>query len=151
MSQDFAAEMEGRIMSMGNAYDDFAKAEGIPARLFDIICVLWENPAGISQKAIAEQTWLPKQTVSAKVLALIEDGIAKLSKNPADGRSNLVSLTVKGTQHFQPVMDRLALCEQAATHALTQQERELLLSATARWAQAFNDAAAAQHEPAKQG
>lgn len=151
MTQDFAMEMEGRITSMGNAYDDFAKAEGIPARVFDIVCVLWENPAGISQKAIAAQTWLPKQTVSAKVLALIEEGTAELGKNPADGRSSLVSLTAEGRRRFQPVMDRLARCEQAATQALTQQERELLLSATARWTQAFNDAAAAQHRSAQQG
>ena len=72
------------------------------ARLFGIVYVLWESPAGISQKAIAEQAWLPKQTVSAKVPGLIEEGIAELSKNPADGHSNLAPSPPRATAASNP-------------------------------------------------
>lgn len=144
---NFAAMMERCADITGAAYDSFAKAEGLSSKVFEIICVLWDNPSGVTQKEICNRTWLPKQTVSTKTLALIEDGTAMLLPNPSDGRSNLVALTDEGKTRYRPMFERLAQCEEQATLTLTAQEQQLIVNGSFRWVEAFNKAAADLQRP----
>lgn len=132
MRDKFTAEIDKRIMSIDAAYSTFAKREGISKTELDIVSVLWEAPEGLSQKDIGRMAYLPKQTVSSRILGLIERGMVELLLNQADGRSTLVRLTAAGREHYAPIVERIQRCEQAAADVLSAEEKKTVLRALGR-------------------
>jgi DNA-binding MarR family transcriptional regulator len=97
---------------------------GLSVKLCGVLNLLAEGP--ISQQALGEQLGIDRTTVVELIDELEQQGVVVRRRNPADRRSNALTLTPKG----RTVQKRAARVFDAAAeeyfHALEPSERQLL-------------------------
>lgn len=96
---------------MDHLYGEFAKRFGESYYSMAVLFLLGKNPEGISQKNLASELFLPKQTVSSILGSFEKRGYAAHRQDEADGRSKLHFLTDEGTLHYREIADTLHAIE----------------------------------------
>ena len=114
------------------SYADYAKSVGLSYTSLMILTAICETPQ-CTQKYLCEVCFLPKQTVNAVISAFYKKGWLRLEELPEDRRNKTIHLTPLGRDEAGPILERVRLCEQQAMEHLTEQERDVLLSATRRY------------------
>lgn len=91
-------------------------------RLLAILAELGEA----TPQALGAQTRMDKITVSRAAAALIARGLVSAGRNPADGRSHLLSLTADGTALYREIVPLARTLEQKLFAGFSAAERRLL-------------------------
>ncbi len=91
--------MVGHLLRRAQQLHAALWAEGVPGGItspqYAVLHVLGDNPR-ISQGRVGELASLDRSTVAELVGRLVERGLIDRSRDPADGRRNLLSLTAEG-------------------------------------------------------
>ncbi|WP_434311005.1 MarR family winged helix-turn-helix transcriptional regulator [Hominifimenecus sp. rT4P-3] len=107
-------------------YRSAAKSLGLSDCAFWILYALREDKGELTQSALCESTYLPKQTINSALKKLEQDGCIEL-KEMRDRRSKKVCLTPKGIQLAEKTVDRVIAAEQDAFAGLAAEEIERFL------------------------
>lgn len=111
------------------SYEDYAKSAGLSYTSLSVLSSIYSHP-DCTQKAIAEDCFLPKQTVNAVITSFWKNGWVKLTELPEDRRNKTVSFTQEGQIKAEEIMGRVHESEDAAMGKLTKEQRNTLLELT---------------------
>jgi DNA-binding MarR family transcriptional regulator len=100
-----------------------------------LIAVLAEEGAA-SQQVLGVRTRMDKMTVSRAALALVDRGLVTRAANPADQRSQLLTLSPSGRQLYDEVAPKALAMEAELMAGFTDAERERLTGFLVRLEQA---------------
>lgn len=121
------------------SYEEYAKSVGLSFTGLTILCALF-RAEGCTQKHLCEQCFLPKQTVNAAITAFYQKGWLRLEELPEDRRNKTIHFTPLGRDQAGRILARVRQSEQQAMERLTEQERQVLLSATRRYVRGCKEA-----------
>ena len=108
-------------------YDDYAKSVGLSYAGLYVLDVIHDNAGGCTQKAIAEQTFLPKQTVNAIVKGFRDDGLVEIAGMDSDRRMKRIRLTGAGRARAEVMALRMRAAERRALGRMPPERRSDLL------------------------
>ena len=91
-------------------YYDFAKAHGLNYNTLAVLYTSYVND-GCTQKQVTVEWYVPKQTVNTICKELVSQGIVSKTKNEADHRETIISLTDKGVEKAAPIVEQLLRIE----------------------------------------
>lgn len=111
------------------SYEEYAKSAGLSYTSLCVLSSIYSHP-DCTQKEIAEDCFLPKQTVNAVITSFWKKGWVKLTELPEDRRNKTVSFTEEGKNEAEAIMGRVHESEDAAMGKLTQEQRDTLLELT---------------------
>lgn len=111
------------------SYEDYAKSAGLSYTSLSVLSAIYSNP-GCTQKELAEDCFLPKQTVNAVITSFLKNGWVKLEEMPKDRRNKTVNLTETGVENATKIIDKVRECEDEAMSGLTKEQRKDLLDLT---------------------
>ncbi len=114
------------------SYADFAKSVGLSFTSLMILSTICETPR-CTQKLLCEVCFLPKQTVNAVIGTFYKKGWLRLEELPEDRRNKTIHLTPAGRAEAERILQKVRFCEEQAMGGLTEEERDVLLSATRRY------------------
>ncbi|MDG5487110.1 MarR family transcriptional regulator [Sphingomonas sp. BGYR3] len=100
-----------------------------------LVAVLAEEGAA-SQQALGVRTRMDKMTVSRAALTLVERGLVTRTANPADQRSQLLSLSASGRQLYDEIAPKALAMEAELMAGFSDAERERLTGYLVRLEQA---------------
>lgn len=112
-------------------FDSYAKKYGLNSKSLMVFMWIYYNPNGMTQESIAKRTFSTKQVIQAIVKTYLKKGMLSLEPSKIDRRKKLVRLTEAGQQFAVDLLEPLADFEAQAMSALSLEEQEILLSATA--------------------
>lgn len=111
------------------SYEEYAKSRGLSYTGLSVLSSIYSKP-DCTQKEIAEDCFLPKQTVNAVITSFWKKGWVKLTELPEDRRNKTVSFTEEGMVKAKEIMGRVHESEDAAMGRLTEEQRNTLLELT---------------------
>ena len=114
------------------SYADYAKSVGLSFTSLAILSGIYRTEK-CTQKLLAEQCFLPKQTVNAVITSFYKKGWVELRELPEDRRNKTVHLTETGRAEAEHILQKVRQSELQAMSQLTEEERRILLSATRRY------------------
>ena len=85
----------GLLHEWNAAYEEYAKSVGLSYTSLSILSELCRNE-NATQKEIAENCFLPKQTVNAVITSFLRRDWVKLEELPEDRRTKTVDFTEEG-------------------------------------------------------
>lgn len=135
MPRDIQAQIReycSYLQAWNASYEEYAKSVGLSFTSLTILSAIYRTEK-CTQKLLAEQCFLPKQTVNAVITGFYKKGWVQLRELPEDRRNKTVHLTETGAAEAERILRRVRQSEQQAMSQLTGEERELLLSATKRY------------------
>lgn len=121
------------------SYEEYAKSVGLSFTSLSILSAIYRTE-GCTQKLLAEQCFLPKQTVNAVITSFYKKGWIQLRELPEDRRNKTVHLTAAGRREAERILQKVRRSEQQAMSQLTEEERRVLLYATRRYVTGCKDA-----------
>ena len=109
------------VQSTQQLYHDFARENGIS---YNALAVLYtcRISGGCTQKRIATEWQLPKQTVNSVCKELLQKGLIIKQKSTKDRRETGISLTEKGEKEAAPVIEKLLQIEDGILSRLGQEK-----------------------------
>ncbi len=111
------------------SYEEYAKSAGLSYTSLSVLSAIYSNP-GRTQKELAENCFLPKQTVNAVITSFLKNGWVKLEEMPKDRRNKTVNFTETGMENATKIIDKVRECEDKAMSGLTNEQRDALLDLT---------------------
>lgn len=112
-----------------DSYETYAKSVGLSYTSLSVLEALYEKK-GCTQKELAENCLLPKQTVNAVITSFLKKEWVKLEELPEDRRIKIVHFTEDGKQTAKEFVSRIRESEQEAMEKLSKEQRESLLALT---------------------
>ena len=114
------------------SYEEYAKAVGLSFTSLSILSAIYDTENS-TQKRLCEQCFLPKQTVNAVVTFFYKKGWIRLEELPEDRRNKTIHFTESGRVEAERILKKVHESERQAMGRLSEEERRVLLSATARY------------------
>lgn len=142
MQPDYSAQINqysSYLHAWNASYEEYAKSVGLSFTSLSILCAIYRMEQ-CTQKLLCERCFLPKQTVNAAVTAFYKKGWIRLEELPEDRRNKTIHFTDEGRQEAERILQKVRQSEQMAMANLTDEEREVLLSATKRYITGCKDA-----------
>lgn len=132
---DFFCDSNKMINSI---YEEYAKSVGLSYTGLYVLHMisLTEN---CTQKFIAEQMFLPKQTINSVVSAFCKQGYVELRAMSEDRRHKTLHLTDKGKEYANQILPKVEQAEQNSFHQFTEEERELFLRLMKKYVDSFSN------------
>ncbi len=121
------------------SYEEYARSMGLSFTSLTILCAIHRTEK-CTQKLLCEQCFLPKQTVNAAVTVFFKKGWVRLEELPEDRRNKTIHFTEFGKAEADRILQKVRQSEQQAMSSLTEEEREILLSATRRYVEGCKNA-----------
>ncbi len=121
------------------SYEEYARSVGLSFTSLNILCAI-HRTENCTQKQLCEQCFLPKQTVNAVVTAFFKKGWIRLEELPEDRRNKTIHFTKLGRKEADRILQKVKQSEQESMASLTEEEREILLSATRRYVEGCKNA-----------
>ena len=120
---EFFCELTKQINSI---YEDYARTAGLSYTSLHMLHMIYltEN---CTQKMIADQTFLPKQTVHSVVQSFLRQGLVDLYELPEDRRIKTLHLTQKGEAFAKGILPKITQAELNSLKQFDDSEREQLL------------------------
>ncbi|MEE0949318.1 MarR family winged helix-turn-helix transcriptional regulator [Streptococcus equinus] len=112
-------------------FENYAKKHGLNSKSLLVFMWIYHNSYGMTQESIAKRTFSTKQVIQAIVKTYIKKDILYLEPSKKDGRKKIVRLTEKGEKFAAELLEPLSNFEAQAMAALSKEQQEVLLSATA--------------------
>lgn len=127
------------IVHIDDAYDRWAKRNDMSySTLMVLYCLHDSGPC--TQKHIASDCALPKQTVNTVLAGLRKKGYIRLEAGVDDRREKLVVLNEAGREYAAPIIMAISRCERAALDSLSPDDQRHLVRTTRLFADAFDEA-----------
>ncbi|MBU5428754.1 MarR family transcriptional regulator [Kineothrix sp. MSJ-39] len=111
------------------SYEEYAKSAGLSYTSLSVLSAIYSNP-GRTQKELAEDCFLPKQTVNAVITSFLKNDWVRLEEMPEDRRNKTVNFTEIGMENAAKIIDKVRECEDKAMSGLTGEQRDALLDLT---------------------
>ncbi len=118
-------------------YEECAKAVGMSYSSLYALTIIYLNDGACTQKAIGEETFLPKQTVNAIIRGFYDQGYIKMVEDDADRRNKNISLTKKGKVFADGIIPKITEAEKKAMASLGEKRRQLLIECTEQYVSSF--------------
>ncbi len=119
----FFCDMTKQINSI---YEDYARSLGLTYTSLYILhmIALTEN---CTQKILAEQMFIPKQTINSIITQFRKQGWIELQEIPEDKRHKTLHLTSQGKQFGAKVFPPIEIAEQKSLAQFSKEERQTFL------------------------
>lgn len=117
-------------------YEEYAKSVGLSYTGLCVLHLIYSDKI-YTQKAIAEQLFLPKQTVNTVVSNFCKKGILELNELLDDRRHKTIHITEKGKALINDIMPQLEQAELYGLEQLSDIEREQFITYMERFAKAY--------------
>lgn len=111
------------IKQNDECYRSAAKAVGLPECAFRVLYAIRDSAVPLTQSEIAQNLWLPKQTVNSSLKKMESNGYIRL-EGMRDRRSKQARLTDKGIELAKNTVDRVMSAERQALSGLTESEQK---------------------------
>lgn len=117
-------------------YEEYAKSVGLTyTSLYTLHMIsLVEN---CTQKRIADQLFLPKQTINSVITSFVKQGIVELVEQPEDRRHKSLRLTQKGETYANEILPKITVAEEQSFAEFSVEERKLLCKLMKQYIGAF--------------
>lgn len=131
---NFFCDLTKQINSI---YEDYAKSTGLSyTGLYTLhMIALTEN---CTQKFIADQLFLPKQTINSVITTFRKQGLIELRELAEDKRHKTLHLTEKGKQFTAHIFPEIEAAEQNSMAQFTEKERATFLKLMKKYVAAFS-------------
>lgn len=130
--QEQICEYFSYLQAWDASYAEYAKSVDLSFTSLAILSAIHRTEK-CTQKLLAEQCFLPKQTVNAVITSFYKRGWVELQELPEDRRNKTVHLTETGWAEAEHILQKVWQCEQSAMSQLTEDACAVLLSATRRY------------------
>lgn len=115
-----------QFQSMDQAYEQYAKANGLNYLSLMVLEEIYELGDGCTQKQISDDIRYPKQSVNLVVKSFLEAGYVKLQEDPENRKNKKIALTETGNAFCRQVICPLLEQEEAVARSMgVQESREL--------------------------
>lgn len=130
---EFFCELTKQINSI---YEDYARSVGLSyTSLYTLhMIALSEN---CTQKFIAEQLFLPKQTLNSVVSAFHKQGLIELREMAEDKRHKTLHLTKKGEEFAAQIFPPIVAAEQNSIARFNEEDRAAFLGYMRKYVASF--------------
>ena len=125
-------QFDACLQEWSASYEDYAKSVGLSFTSLSVLSVIYETER-CTQKLLCEVCFLPKQTVNAVITSFYKKGWVRLEELPEDRRNKTIHLTETGRAEAERIVQKICQSEIESMSRLTEEEREMLLSATRRY------------------
>lgn len=119
----------GGLHGMNSVYEEYARSVNTSYTTLYILTLITQMEE-CTQKAICEETFLPKQTVNNVVTAFYRQGLVELRELPADRRTKTIHLTKAGREYADQIIPPIHRAEREAMAGLTEAQRAALIEGT---------------------
>ena len=139
--EEFSKEMWDCWRDVSVAYSAFAKNMGVDTSELYVVDALWDEPEGLSQRAICEVCDMGKQTISAICKRLAARDVVVARASQADKRERIMTLTDEGREQWHLPVERMRELEVKAAAAISAEEAELFVKVVRLYAKTFQEEA----------
>ena len=131
---DFFCDLNKQINSI---YEEYAKSVGLSyTSLYTLhMIALTEN---CTQKFIAEQMFLPKQTINSIITAFHRQGLIELREMAEDKRHKTLHLTEEGKEFARQIFPQVEAAEQNSMAQFDEEERAAFLKLMNKYVASFS-------------
>lgn len=105
LTSGYLDQLDASISRIESFIETWTKQQGLNYNTFAILYTL-ATKGSCTQKQIAIEWYLPKQTVFSICKTLINDGFLVIKENPDDKREKFISLTQKGKDYALPLAQK---------------------------------------------
>lgn len=117
---------------LNTSYEEYAKSVGFTYSSLNILCVI-RNIEDCTQKAICEETYLPKQTVNNVITSFYKQGYINMVELPSDRRIKTIHFTKEGKRIADKILTVVTKAEETAMQQFTQDEADSFLKLQKRY------------------
>ncbi len=136
MEKEFFCDVVNRINSV---YEEYARSKGLSyTSLYVLHMIVLKEKC--TQKYLAEQMYLPKQTIHSIVSVFVRQGLVKFVEIEEDRRQKGLCLTQKGRAFSAQILPPIEAAERHGLEALTSKEQALLFQFARKYTAAFGQA-----------
>lgn len=115
-------------------YEEYAKSVGMNyTSLLILNLISMEGDRGCAQKQMAEQIFIPKQTINNVITGFYRQGYVELHENENDRREKTVRLTDAGKKYAAEMIPVLDAALDQAMDQFTEDEKQLFFSLMKRY------------------
>ena len=139
LPEEFSKEMWDCWRDVSVAYSTFAKNMGVDTSELYVVDVLWDEPEGLSQRAICEVCDMGKQTISAICKRLAARDVVVARASQADKRERMMTLTDEGREQWHLPVERMRELEVKAAAAISPEEAALFVKVVRLYAKTFQE------------
>jgi DNA-binding MarR family transcriptional regulator len=129
-SAGYMVNLAGRLLV--REIDEALSEHGLSSAHMPVFLALGGGNAAMTQRDLARQAQVEQPTMASTLARMDRDGLIVRMPNPADGRSELVSLSELGRSKVAALRDCATKVNGRATAGFTDEERQALLSLLAR-------------------
>lgn len=131
---DFFCDLNKQINSI---YEEYAKSVGLSyTSLYTLhMIALTEN---CTQKFIADQMFLPKQTINSIITAFHRQGLIELKEMAEDKRHKTLHLTEEGKKFAKQIFPQVEAAEQNSMAQFDEGERDAFLKLMDKYVTSFS-------------
>ena len=129
-STGYMVNLAGRLLV--REIDEALSEHGLSSAHMPVFFALGSGNAAMTQRDLARQAQVEQPTMASTLARMERDGLIVRMPNPADGRSELVSLSELGRSKVAALRDCAARVNGRATAGLSDDERQALLGLLAR-------------------
>ncbi|MCM1523187.1 MAG: MarR family transcriptional regulator [Ruminococcus sp.] len=127
-TDEYISRITAVVNRTDSLYEKWAKRAGVNSYTSKVLYML--RFMGISsQKNMAENYGMPKQTVNTVTAELLKKELVILETDAGDKRSKRVILTPKGEKYADRVLLPLLECERKAVEKMGSESAEIMISA----------------------
>lgn len=139
LPEEFSKEMWDCWRDVSVAYNTFAKNMGVDTSELYVVDALWDEPEGLSQRAICEVCDMGKQTISAICKRLAARDVVVARASQADKRERIMTLTDEGREQWRLPVERMRELEVKAAAAIGADEAALFVKVVKLYAKTFQE------------
>ena len=110
-----------------SVYEEYAKGLGTQYSMLRVLSVLYGTKEVITQKDIAELSFIPKQTVNAIITNLYKNDYVELKELAHDRRNKSVSLTPSGEKYATALVQEMTKAERDSWSKLSKAQRSAIV------------------------
>ena len=130
---DFFCELNKQISGI---YAEYAKSVGLSyTSLYTLHMIAISK--NCTQKFIAKQIFVPKQTINSIISAFCKQGIVELYELPEDKRHKIIKLTEKGREFAAQILPKIERAEQNSIAQFSDEERRIFLRLIKKYVSSF--------------
>lgn len=129
-SAGYMVNLAGRLLV--REIDEALSEHGLSSAHMPVFLALGGGNAAMTQRDLARQAQVEQPTMASTLARMDRDGLIVRMPNPADGRSELVSLSELGRSKVAALRGCATKVNGRATAGFTDEERQALLGLLAR-------------------
>lgn len=125
--KDFSDKLLKYHIAVSGIYNEYAKSAGLTSASFIVLGMIYEGD-NCTQKLIAKNTYLPKQTINAIIKTFVKQGIIETPiELNSDKRNKTLVLTERGRISAEKIFSKVKEADYKALDSLGEERCEKLV------------------------